>query len=301
MPRILITGGSGFIGSHLIEGLISAGYSVRILDSRPSEYPPQQGDFEECIGNLIDLSQMESAIEDCDGIIHLAAVSRVREGHDDPFNCIETNIMGTAIVLEAARKAQHQPWVMLSSTGEALALPNSDANLYGITKYSAEQFARRYAKAYGLRVLITRFSDVYGSGRDHPTKVLPLFIEKAIRSETIVVHNPWAKSDFIFYQDLVSGVIRGVAFLETQGKGTYKSLSICTGNAITLVELAETIVSATGSSSVVQVKAHQLPDPGQEMLFEHTPDRALEMLGFQAQVSLMQGIKQLTASIQGNN
>jgi dTDP-glucose 4,6-dehydratase/UDP-glucose 4-epimerase len=244
---------------------------------------------------------MEAAMEDCDGIIHLAAVSRVGDAYDDPFNCIESNIMGTAIVLEAARKTRHQPWLMLSSTGEALTLPNADANLYGITKYSAEQCARRYAKDYGLRVLITRFSDVYGSGRDHPTKVLPLFIEKALRSEPIVVQNSWMKSDFIYYQDLISGVIRGVAYLETQKKGTYKSISICTGNSVTLVELAETIVSVTGSSSVVQVKDHQLPGAGQESLFEHTPDRALEMLGFQAQVSLIQGIKQLTASIRVNN
>jgi len=299
MLKVLITGGSGFIGSHLIEAMLAEDYSVRTFDTSDYPYPiPPLADFEAFVGDLTVLPQVEAAVADCDGIIHLGAVSRVGLGYQQPLDCIATNIVGTANLLEVARRALKPPWMVLASSAGAVELPGPDqdfAHLYGITKFCAEQCARRYSEDYGLRVLTLRISDVYGSDRDNAAKVLPLFIERARRSEPIAVHNPGMRFDFTYYEDVIAAIIRGTAYLEAQSGGMYDSVQICTGQEVTLLELSETIVEAMGSSSVIEIPVQRRPDPGHGVKFD--PSHAHEILGFQAQVSLREGIRHLASGI----
>lgn len=298
MNRVLITGGSGFIGSHLAERFTIEGYAVRVFDARPYPYPPPGNSFEAIVGDLSILAQVQEVIGDCQGIIHLGAVSRVRNGHEQPWHCISTNIMGTANVLEATRLSSRIPWVILGSTREVLAHSekrNTFSNLYGVTKFSAEQCARRYAEDYGLRVLVLRFTDVYGSKRDTPDKVLPLFVRKARRSESIVVQDSLTQFDFIHYKDVVFGVLRASSYLEKQSDGIYDEITLCTGRALTLLQLAQTIVTELGSTSDIEVRASSITTQTQE--FENDPSRAREVLGFQTQVSLRNGLKELVVML----
>jgi len=301
MTRILVTGSSGFIGSHLVDRLITEGFEVRLFDAKPYPYPHPEGSvFESIIGNLSSLTQIEEAVKDCAGIVHLAAVSRVSLGHQYPLDCIATNVMGTVNLLEAARRPLIPPWIVMASSAGGTEHPCPGRNfehLYGISKYSAEQCAVRYSEDYGVKVLTLRFSDIYGSERDHSAKVLPLFLEKARSSEPLVVLNPGMRFDLTFYEDAITAIISSTAYLETQAGGIYESLQICTGHEVTLLELAETIVDVTGSSSVIEIlDCHRFVQEGR-ISFDPFPAR--EVLGFEARVSLREGIRNLHTTTAG--
>jgi len=140
-----------------------------------------------------------------------------------------------------------------------------------------------------------RFSDIYGSERDHSAKVLPLFLEKARICEPLVVLNPDMRFDLTFFEDAITAIISSTAYLEVQAKGIYKSIQICTGHEVTLLELAKTIVDVTGSSSVIEVPDSQTSGQEGSVLFDPLPAR--KILGFQAQVSLREGIQNLLTAI----
>ena len=291
MSRVLVTGASGFVGSHIVDGLAEEGYAVRAFDSRPYPYLIP-GSCESLEGDVTALGEVREAARKCDGIIHLAAVSR--DGYDRPWECITTNMMGTANVLEAARRSETSPWVVLASSRDAPSIEDSvpaSMGLYGIVKFCAELCARRYAEDYGVRALALRFSDVYGSDRDHVTKVLPLFVKQALSDEALEVRDPSLQFDFVHYQDAVTGVLSGVSYLEAQSKGTFHSVTLCTGQAVTLQELADTIVVSLDSTSSIKVKPGL--DSRQGRTLDNDPSRAREILGFGAHTSLVEGVRRL--------
>jgi len=276
--------------------LVAEGYAVRILDSRRYPYPPPEGAFEAIIGELTALSDIQHAARDCQGIVHLAAVSRVLDGYRHPWQCIATNVIGTANVLESARQASEPPWILLGSTREVPANldPHSPiGNLYVATKFSAELLAHQYGSDYGLRILAVRFSDVYGSARDNPDKVLPQFVEQARRREPLVVRDPTRQLDFTFYEDVVRGIVLGVEYLAGCRLGVYESISLCTGRTLTVQRLAETVVAELGSTSLIKVGGH--PVFTDNHLLGNDTSRALELLGFRAQVPFREGLRRLLA------
>jgi len=298
MERVLVVGGSGFIGSHLAERLVIDGYTVRVFDAQPFPYATHKGNMEVVVGDMNDRETMASAIRDCDGIVHLAAISRIRAGFERPFDCITANVMGTVNVLEEARLSPTHPWIVLGSTCEVTENPKDGFtfnNLYGITKYCAELFAKQYSTDYQLRVLALKFCDVYGSERDNPGKVLPVFVHKAMSGDLIQVHDTSALYDFTSYEDIVSGICFGASYLSDCSEPIYDSVTLCTGQSVTLAELGETIVSALDSTSRIEMDTESIG--GGNDWIDNDPFRALELLGFSAQVSLRDGIGRLSAAL----
>jgi nucleoside-diphosphate-sugar epimerase len=300
--RVLITGTSGFIGSHLAEYLVANGCVVRGFDASPYPYSSPHGEFEAFTGDITAISEVEEAAKDCNGIIHLAGVSRRRDVREEPLRCIEVNVIGATNVLEVARLSPTTPWIVMGSTREVPDSPESLLELRGLnglTKYCAELFARQYSEHYKMRVLAMRFSDVYGSTRDHSNKALPIFVRAALRNDVIKVRDPLAPFDFTYYEDVLSGVLQGCKFLEGCPLGYFGSLYLCTGRTITVQELAETVVAELGSSSPIQVDL-------EDFNVEHEPLRndswpARELIGFQAETSLENGLRRMGDQNKGNN
>lgn len=290
MKRILVTGGAGFIGSHVAEALAAEGWRVRLTDMRPSSWPlPAGAEFR--VADLTDAAAVADLVDGCAGIIHLAAISRVSTALENPLGCIDANIMGTACLLDAARRIAQEarPWLIAASSRE---VGSTAATLYGITKSCAEMTALWYADTFGLKVLNVRFGDVYGSDRDHPNKVLPIFVRRALGGETITVNAAGARFDFVHVDDLVRGLGLAVRHLEHTAKADRGPVTLCTGVTTTLGELARLVVAEAGSRSEVILKEEASGDEG---AIANDTRAAKTILGFEAAVSLPEGIGRLVA------
>ena len=188
VSRVLITGGSGFIGSHVVDSLLDAGHEVVNYDLRPSPYHSPD-EIETVIGDLDDTDAIAAALRGCDAAIHLAACADVGIVIEDPAGAERANSRGTLSVLEACR-AEGVKRVVYGSTiwvydgsdddpvteDSALNLPK---HLYTATKLAGEMYCTSYAELYGLEPTILRFGIPYGP-RARPATVIAIFIDKAL-------------------------------------------------------------------------------------------------------------------------
>lgn len=275
MKKILITGGSGFIGSHLSEFLLSKNYKPIIFDA----ITPSSKGIDYFIGNITQKDALKS-ISDIDGIVHLCGISRVKDAIDNPARCVEVNVMGTINVLEFAKTSEKRPWVLLGSTTE------SPKNIYGVSKLLAELCAETYSREYGLNVFALRFSTVYGSPRDNKDKLIPRWIESAKSGQEIKVDNPARQFDFIYINDLIEGIFAGIDYAKSEKP--FEAIPICTGTPTNLEELAKIIVEEAKSPSKIISK-----DARQEYFFQSDSEKAKRLLGFEAKTTLRDGIRRL--------
>jgi UDP-glucose 4-epimerase len=179
MATILITGSHGLVGAAMQRVLTGAGHRVRCLDLRA---PAGAG-----LGDVLDGEALQEAVDGCDGILHLAAVSRVIWGEHDPGLCRATNEGGTRNVIRTALRSPTRPWLAFASSREVYGEPDSlpvgeDAplrpvNVYGATKVVGERLLGE-ARAAGLGTAIVRLSNVYGSIHDHADRVVPAFARR---------------------------------------------------------------------------------------------------------------------------
>ena len=219
--KVLVTGGSGFIGSHVVDCIRVGGHEPRIFDLVPSPYHDAR-EVEIVLGDLGDRDALQSAVAGCDVIAHLAAVSDVNLVVEDPARAEEVNAQGTALLLDAAR-AQDVAHVVYASTiwvyGNArgaepleedtpLELP---AHLYTATKLAGEMYCRSYGELYGLEHTILRFGIPYGP-RSRPATVLAAFVERALAGRTLMIAGDGSQSrQFVYVEDLARGVVAALA------------------------------------------------------------------------------------------
>ncbi len=301
MVRVLITGGNGFIGSHLAEKLSADGNSVTLFDLRftsNSECIP----CERMRGDIRDYQAVKQAVDGKDAVFHFAAVSRVAWGQEDPFNCWLTNQMGTLNVLEACRKALSHPLLFYASSREVYGEPSmlpvredhpkNPKSVYGVTKLCGENACRSYfvdANGGGVNQVIFRFSNVYGSERDLPERVIPKFMSQAIRGEEILLYGGEQVLDFTFVDDTVSGIVKAYSG-GLQGELAGEDFHFVTGHGCSVSELAGMIVDLVGSSSkITPVQANNF----EVRRFIGDPSKARRLLGYEPRVSLRDGLKML--------
>lgn len=293
MKTIGITGSEGLIGTALLLLLRSRGYRTVPFDLRIPAAHAGHGD----VLDRIAVRQLAAA---CDGVVHLAAVSRVIHGELEPQRCWETNVMGTQTVLDAALAASHRPWLIFASSrevyGQAFSLPVKEVaplcpvNVYGRSKVEAE---RRVIEACerGLRTAILRFSNVYGSTHDHADRVVPAFARAAAFGETLRVDGSQHLFDFTHLSDTVAGILAAIQRIE-QGEAL-PPIHILTGRGTTLGDLAALAIAAGGNRS------HCIEAPARSYdvaRFVGDPSQAMQRLGFRARVSIAQGIARLVHS-----
>ncbi len=290
MKKILITGGAGFVGYHLAKELAKKKYQVHIFDVHKNNVIKVKNFIK---GDISNLAHVLKACKGMDGIIHLAAVSRVSAAHEAPNKCIDINVKGTANVLEAARLSNKKPWVITSSSQEVQYDWNKHQgnnnlknikNLYGISKFMAEFLCHQYFQEYDLRVMVLRFTYVYGSKHDNPDKVVPKLISRALKGETIVVHQSAPQFDFIHFKDILKGICLAIQYAEKRKKPFFQQADLKTGSLTHLKKIAQIIVKETQSSSKISyVKS---VSPGRVPRSKTVKN----ILGFKAKYSIKQGI-----------
>src|SRR5689334_3752007 len=214
MGRVLVTGGSGFIGSHVVDSLLDAGHRVVNYDLRPSPYHAN-GDIETAIGDLEDTEALAAALRGCDAAIHLAAYADVGIVIEDPAGAERANSGGTLSVLEACRAAGVKRvvygstiWVYNECDDDpvteesALNLPK---HLYTASKLAGEMYCTSYAELYELEPTILRFGIPYGP-RARPATVIAIFIDKALRGEPLTLAGDGMQTRrFVYVKDLAEG------------------------------------------------------------------------------------------------
>ena len=292
---ILITGSEGLIGRALRRALVASGFEVRGLDLRANP-GPGRGDVR-APGDVRVLEAVREGITGCTGVVHLAAVSRVIWGEQDPQGCWETNVGGTKNVLTAALEARHRPWVLFASSREVYGQPRhlpatedtplAPLNVYGRSKVTGEQVLGE-GRNGGLRTAIVRLSNVYGSTDDHPDRVVPAFARAALLGRQLRVDGAGNTFDFTHLDDTVRGLVGLVAALEA-GDGRLPPLHLVTGIPTTLGALARLAVTLAGTKAEVVEAAPRDFDVSH---FHGSPQRAQEILGWEPQVSIEAGLAQ---------
>ena len=260
MTKVLITGGAGFIGSHLAEKLQSICKVIVIDDLSSGNLENLRGidcDFIE--GSILNRDLVEEAVEGCSRVFHLAAMVSVAESMKTPRECLEQNVRGLLNVLDACVKHSVGKLVFASSAavyGNTPESPKAEDQLpapespYAITKLDGEHYLELYRKTHGLQSAAPRFFNVYGP-RQNPVgdyaAAVPIFFEKALANQTITVFGDGEQTrDFIHVSDVVAGIQKSAEDAAINGP-----FNLACGSATSINDLISGILSITGSTSKV--------------------------------------------------
>ena len=289
MSRVLVTGGAGFIGSHVVDRLRSAGHRPVVLDVRPFPY----GDVETVIGDIRDLESVRVAMRGCDAVAHLAAAADVNEVEADPAAAENLNARGTLNVLQAAREHGVRRVVYASTIWvySAVDAPTADEetplpapeHLYTATKLAGEMYCRSYAELYGLETTILRFGIPYGP-RARPAAVLPAFVGRALAGEPLTVAGTGEQTRrFVYVEDLAEGVVLALDSERAAGR-TYNLVG---DEDVSIKEIATTVCELVGDAEVVHVPGRNGDFRGVSV----SSERAEAELGWRARTSFRDGAR----------
>jgi UDP-glucose 4-epimerase len=288
---VLVTGGSGFIGSHVVDRLLATGHRVRILDRRPSPWH-DRAPVETVIGDICRLEDVRRATRGCDAVCHLAAAADVGEVYAHPVWATELNSTGTLNVLEAAREAGIKRVVYASTVwvysdvaadevDEATPLLHP-AHLYTAGKLSGELYCRSYAELYGLEPTILRFGIPYGP-RARPAAVIPSFVERARSGEPLTIAGTGEQErSFVYVEDLADGVVRALA-PEAAGK----VYNLAGTETTTIRQLAEIVCDEVADTPIVHGEGRSGDLRGARVLSA----RAADELGWRPDTPLREGVR----------
>lgn len=296
--KYLITGGAGFIGSHIARALLAQGETVRILDNFSSgkEENLKGLDVEVIKGDLRDASHVAEAVRGVNVIFHEAAFVSVPESMEKPQECFDVNVMGTSILFEAARKAGVQRVVVASSSavyGDSTLMPLvEDTPLkqlspYGSSKRIDEMYADLYTNAFGLEVAALRYFNVYGP-RQRPDSMyaaaVPIFIRRMLDNKPITIYGDGGQSrDLVNVKDVVQANL--LASQHPQAAG--QIFNVCTGVETRLLDLLDILYEIFPNAPR---HIHAEPRAGDIYRSIGTPKKAMDILGFKPSVSLADGV-----------
>lgn len=306
MARYLVTGGCGFIGSHLVEALIADGNAVRIVDNHSTGASQLAPSGVELIsGDVRNREDVRAATAGINGCFHLAAVASVVRCNEDWLRSHLTNLSATVAIFEAARR--RFPVVYASSAavyGDNPNVPLAESerlrplSAYGVDKAACEMHARVGATVHGLASVGLRFFNVYGP-RQRPgnpySGVISVFLHQLRQGNPLTIHSDGRQSrDFIYVADVVSALRLAMRRLErtpdTPFAGVY---NVCTGTETTVLDLADLMMQAAGS----RVPLDRAPSrPGDVRRSVGSPQRAGEELGFISTVAMDLGLRRLAGT-----
>jgi nucleoside-diphosphate-sugar epimerase len=299
--RALVTGGAGFIGSHLVEELLRGGASVRVLDNfstgKRENLEAFQGDLEILEGDLRDKELIHSATRDVELVFHLAAFISVPQSMQEPEECFAVNVAGTNYLLEAARQAGVRKVVLSSSTavyGDPDKFPTDETtplhplSPYALSKQVNELYAHLYTHTFNLPVTALRYFNVYGP-RQRPDSAyaaaISIFTRRLVNGEPITIYGDGKQSrDFIFVRDVVQANLKAAG-----SAAAGEVFNICTGRETSLLDLLEELSELFPHQPEVRFAA---PRPGDIYRSIGDPEKAARVLGFHAAVPLAEGLVQ---------
>ncbi len=289
--RVLVTGGSGFIGSHVVDKLRARGHDPVIYDLRPSPWH-ERGSVDTVLGSITDREALERALHSCDAVAHLAAVADVNDVHASPEDAERVNARGTVAVLEAARRAGVKRivyastiWVYSDCEPEAVdedTLLPPPSHLYTSTKLAGELYCKAYQELYGIDYTILRFGIPYGP-RAREAAVIPAFVNKAFAGEPLTLAGDGSQSRrFVYVEDLADGVALGLDEVATN-----RVYNLASDENVTIKQIAETVKDLIGNVEIV----HTLARPGDFGGKVVSSDRAEQELGWTAATPFHEGVR----------
>ena len=305
MPLYLVTGGAGFIGSHLVDTLLARGDRVRVLDDLSTgrrENLDPKADL--IVGDVADAGCVAGAMRGVDGCFHLAAIASVQLGNSDWLGTHRANLTGTITVFDAARRAKPDrtvPVVYASSAavyGDSAELPLGETAMtrplsaYGADKLGCELHARVAAKVHGVRTVGCRFFNVYGPRQDPGSPysgVISIFFNRIGAGQGITIFGDGGQTrDFIYVAD----VVRSLLATMSQEAAEPAVFNICTGTATSLLELAAAVGRVFGREPDIAFGPVRTGDIRASL---GNPSAARAALGFAASVALEDGLSRMKA------
>jgi UDP-glucose 4-epimerase len=301
MPTFLVTGGAGFIGSHLCDALVRRGDTVRVLDDLSTgsraNLPPGVTLIE---GDVADPDTVRAAIQGADGAFHLAAIASVARGVTDWLGTHRANITGTITLLDAIRRrGEPIPVVYASSAavyGDSPTVPISEdaerrpLSAYGADKYACELHARVAGHVHGIPATGLRFFNVYGPRQDPRSPysgVISIFCERLARGASIDVFGDGEQTrDFVFVADVVATLLAAMQSPSTDAP----VFNVCTSTPTSVLDLARTIAELAGTALDVR---HLPPRAGEIRHSTGTPQRARAAFGLGDPVPLRSGLRKV--------
>ena len=304
MSMFVITGGAGFIGSHLADALLLAGHAVRVVDDfstgRPGNLDPRCQVFE---GDVCDPAVLQRAMRGADGCFHLAAIASVARGNEDWRGTHRVNLSGTVAVLDAARAQGRLPVVYASSAAvygtRSDVAQEADApcprTAYAADKLGSELHAGVGHLVHGVPSLGFRFFNVYGPRQDPASPysgVISIFARAISAGQPIVVHGDGRQTrDFVYVADVVAHLAAGMDLLRREG-GCHV-LNVCTGRETSLLALVDTLSRLAARDALVR---HGPARAGDIVRSLGSPIKADRLLRVPAVTSLADGLSITLAS-----
>jgi UDP-glucose 4-epimerase len=300
MACFLVTGGAGFIGSHLVHALLDEGHAIRVLDDLSSghrENLPQEVELTEA--DVTDPAAVESALDDVDGCFHLAAIASVARSHREWLRTHQVNLTGTINVFDQARPARRRrevPVVYASTAaiyGNCGSLPVDEENpaaplsAYGADKHACELHARVAGAVHGVPTVGLRFFNLYGPRQDPLSPysgVISIFADRLLRGEPVEIFGDGEQArDFIYVSDAVCALRRAMRAATSSAF----VFNVCTGKATSIRRLAQTMAELCRIELIV----HRRPARcGEVRISIGDPQRAVERLGFASRTTLTDGL-----------
>ncbi len=301
MTKCLVTGGAGFIGSHIIENLLNLGHEVVCLDNFDAYYSPQlkgkniepfmkNARFKLVEGDIRDKALLNRTLDGVEYVFHEAAQAGVRISVEDPMKPHEINATGTLNLLESVLDSDVRKLINASSSSvygrvEYLpfdeAHPNQPVSPYGVSKLLVEHYCRVFEELYGLKSVSLRYFTVYGP-RMRPDLAINIFTKAALKNEPITIFGDGKKTrDFTYVDDIV----RANLVCMEKGSGVY---NIGAGNSISINDLARKIIEINESKSEIVYSDSVKGDA------EHTlasSEKALKELAWKPEITVEEGLE----------
>ena len=293
--NILVTGGAGFIGSHLVLELIKNGAKVYVIDIeiKPKSFFALNNLSDKTLFKILDIRNKEKVFKyfnkfNFDYIFHLAAAPIVREAFDDPYSTLETNIMGTVNILEVAKKNKKIKGIIAASSDKAYGKTDKTYteesalrgdHPYDVSKSSMDLICQAYFKTYGLPVVITRFGNVYGEGVLHFDRIIPGICKSIIKNKVLEIRSDGTYvRDFIYVGDVVAGYF---TLLKNISNIYGEAFNFSSSENISVLDL----VKKAGKSLGVKVNYKVLNTAVNEIPYQHLDDSKIRKLGWENKYS----------------
>lgn len=312
--KYLVTGGAGFIGSHIVQGLLEQGAQVRVLDNFSTgkrenlEQLTTQfnGDQLEVLeGDVRDASRVDEAVRGVDILFHEAAFVSVPQSMEEPQTCFDINITATSLLFDAARRAGVRRAVVASSAavyGESEELPLVEEtplqpkSPYAVSKRVDEMYAELFTGAFGFEVVALRYFNVYGP-RQRPDSMyaaaVPIFARRLLDNKPVIVFGDGGQTrDLINVRDIVRANLIASEHADAAGK----IFNICTGVETRLLDLLDVMYELLPNAPKHEFAA---PRAGDIYRSVGSPQKAADVMGFRAQVSLVDGLHETVDWMRG--